>query len=154
MTYELCTASTLYCPGTYRTSDDGWDFGPPSNLGTTMVTGSGQYFQHVPRNIWFPRVASQNGSLVVVGQVLFEKDGTVSPQDGEVLFVNSSEDGSGEGTSVPAPVKILAGGCAELQCLPKLLICAASGEWWIWPSRDGKRSPQQWQQSLHLLFCK
>jgi hypothetical protein len=36
MTYELCTAGTPKCPVMYRTSDDGWNFGSPSDLATRV----------------------------------------------------------------------------------------------------------------------
>lgn len=104
MTYELC--GTANCDVMYRTSDDGWNFGSQSNMGTKIVTASGRYFEHAPRNIWFQPDDSKDGTLVVAGQVLYEKDGTVSPQDGEVLFANSSKDGAGKWTSIPAPVKV------------------------------------------------
>ena len=106
MTYELCTLGSLYCPDMYRVSDDGWNFGPPADLGSKIATTSGLYFQHAPRNIWFPRNGSQAGALVVVGQMLYQLDNTVSPQDGKVLFVNSSEDGSGAWATIPAPVSV------------------------------------------------
>jgi hypothetical protein len=75
-------------------------------LGTKIATSSGLFFQHAPRNIWFPQSDSQNGALVVVGQMLYQQDNAVSPQDGAVLFVNSSEDGSGSWATIPAPVSV------------------------------------------------
>ena len=113
MTYELC--GTAACAAMYRTSADGWDFGPPSKTGTRITTASGRYFEHAPRNIWLPSedsgdrpfpANSRQGKLLVVGQVLHEKDGAVSGQDGEILFENASEDGSGKWKSIPAPVKV------------------------------------------------
>lgn len=113
MTYELC--GTANCDVMYRTSGDGWDFGPPADMGKKVLTSSGRYFEHAPRNIWFPPDQSADasqpsargqGELIVVGQVLFEKNGQVSHQDGEILFENPSEDGSGPWRSIPAPVKV------------------------------------------------
>jgi hypothetical protein len=106
MTYELCTSGSTLCPDMYRTSSDGWNFGPPADLGTKVATSSGLYFQHAPRNIWFPPSASNNGGLVVVGQMLYQQNNSVSSQDGAVLFVNSSEDGSGAWATMPAPVSV------------------------------------------------
>lgn len=106
MTYELCQPEFSRCDVTYRTSDDGWDFGPPADLGTKIVTASGLYFQHAPRNIWFQPSGSEKGELVVVGQMLYQQDGAVSPQNGGVLFVNPSQDGSGPWTTIPAPVSV------------------------------------------------
>lgn len=113
MTYELC--GTAHCDVMYRTSRDGWDFGPATEAGRRIVTRSGRYFQHAPRNIWFATPQrneeagfgqSKTGALVVIGQVLHEANNSVSRQDGEILFKNSSEDGSGEWMSAPAPVKV------------------------------------------------
>lgn len=113
MTYELC--GTANCDVMYRTSRDGWDFGPVTAAGTKIVTRSGRYFEHAPRTIWFePQRRDEGtglgrrnaGELVVIGQVLHESNGSVSGQDGEIVFKNSSEDGSGEWTSAPAPVKV------------------------------------------------
>lgn len=79
------------------------------------MTKSGRYFEHAPRNIWFGPdqenagagfSEAKTGELVVVGQVLHEANGSVSKQDGEIVFKNSSQDGSGKWTSAPAPVKV------------------------------------------------
>jgi hypothetical protein len=108
MTYELC--GTANCDVMYRTSRDGWNFGPVTNSGKKIITKSGRYFEHAPRNIWFGlgrgSDAAGAGELVVIGQVLHEANGSISPQDGEIIFRNSSQDGAGEWTSAPAPVKV------------------------------------------------
>lgn len=113
MTYELC--GTRDCDVMYRTSRDGWNFGPKVEPGQKIVTKTGRYFQHAPRNIWFESQPGndergfglpQTGGLLVIGQVLHEANNSISQQDGEIVFRNSSEDGSGEWISAPAPVKV------------------------------------------------
>jgi hypothetical protein len=106
MTYELCQPEFSRCDVTYRTSDDGWNFGPPADIGTKIATAAGLYFQHAPRNIWYQSAGSGKGELVVVGQMLYQQDGAVSAQNGGVLFVNPSKDGSGPWTTIPAPVDV------------------------------------------------
>jgi hypothetical protein len=90
----------------YRTSTDGWNYGSAANTGTKVQTTSGQYFEHAPTNAWSPSVISSNGSLLLVGQVLYESNGSVSSQNGQVLFVNNSADGSGYWYTIAAPVQV------------------------------------------------
>jgi hypothetical protein len=113
MSYKLC--GTANCDVMYRTSRDGSNSGPLTNSGKKIITNSGRHFEHAPRNIWFglERVnadvgfgGANAGELVVVGQVLHEANGSVSAQNGEIISRNSSQDGSGECTSAPAPVKV------------------------------------------------
>jgi hypothetical protein len=105
MSYELCGPAA--CTVFYRTSTDGWNYGDPSNTGTKVQTTSGQYFEHAPTNIWSPSVISPgNGALLLVGQVLYESSGAVSSENGQVLFVNNSSDGSGPWYTITAPVQV------------------------------------------------
>jgi hypothetical protein len=104
MSYEVCGAQ-LGCAAYSRTSTDGWNFGAPSNLGSKIVSTTGQYFLHAPSNVWSPK-GGGNGTLLAVGQVLSEADGSVSPSNGQVLFVNTSVDGAGSWSVEPAPVPV------------------------------------------------
>ena len=104
MSYELCGPAA--CTVFYRTSTDGWNYGSASNTGTKIQTTSGQYFEHAPTNAWSPSVISSNGALLLVGQVLYESNGGVSSQNGQVLFVNNSADGSGYWYTIAAPVQV------------------------------------------------
>lgn len=99
MSYELC--GPALCKVYSRTSRDGWDFGAASDMGTEVRTKAGEYFEHAPANVWDPK-----GALVLVGQVLFKGDETVSPKNGQVLFANASADGTGSWSLVPAPVRV------------------------------------------------
>jgi hypothetical protein len=103
MSYEICGPQS--CVAYSRTSIDGWNFGTPTNLGTPIASTTGQYFEHAPSSVWSPK-GGANGSLIAVGQVLHEADGSVSPRNGQVLFVNASADGAGAWTVEPAPVPV------------------------------------------------
>jgi len=104
MSYELCGPAA--CTVFSRTSQDGWNFGTASDTGTKVQTTTGQFFEHAPSNTWGPSVLSGDGALLLVGQVLFEYDGAVSPKNGKLLFVDLSGTGSGPWYTIPAPVKV------------------------------------------------
>jgi hypothetical protein len=104
MSYELCGPAA--CTVFSRTSTDGWNFGTPSNMGTKIQTLSGQFFEHAPANVWSPSVISSNGALLLVGQVLLESNGSVSAQNGQVLFANLSSNASGAWYTIAAPVQV------------------------------------------------
>ena len=104
MSYELCGPSA--CKVFYRTSTDGWNFGTSSDLGTKVASTTGQYFEHAPLNVWTTSSALTNGMLLLVGQVLYESNGTISSHNGQLVFVNSAVDGSGPWSTVTAPVLV------------------------------------------------
>lgn len=104
MSYELCGPAA--CTVFYRTSTDGWNFGDSSSTGTKVATTSGQYFEHAPVNAWSPSVISSNGALLLVGQVMYESNGSVSASNGEVLFANTGVDGAGTWYTITAPVQV------------------------------------------------
>ena len=105
MTYEICGGGN--CTAFFRTSTDGWNWGTPSVLGTKVQTPSGQYFEHAPTNTWSPSVLSSNGAILVVGQVYLASNGSVDPQNGEVILENFSSDGnSGNWYPISAPVQV------------------------------------------------
>jgi len=104
MSYEIC-GSQQQCEAYSRTSTDGWNFGTPSNLGSEIVSSTGQYFEHAPDSVWASK-GGGNGALLAVGQVLYEADGSVSPGNGTVVFVNASIDGAGSWSVEPAPVPV------------------------------------------------
>lgn len=104
MSYELCGPAA--CTVFSRTSTDGWNFGDPSNVGSKVQTATGQYLEHAPLNRWGPSAQSGNGTILLVGQVMYEPNGSVSPSNGRVLFVNSNVDGAGSWTTINAPVQV------------------------------------------------
>src|SRR6185312_11272243 len=104
MIYEMC--GTHHCEVFSRMSKDGWNYGPPSNPGVRLENEAGQYFRHAPAVIWSPSPLSPNGMLIAVGQVLYNPNGTVAKQNGQVLFANVRLDGSGPWFSMQAPVEV------------------------------------------------
>lgn len=104
MSYELCGPAA--CTVFYRTSTDGWNFGDPTHTGTKIATASGQYLEHAPVNVWSPSVISSTGAIVLVGQVMYESNGSVSSYNGKVLFVNTNVDGAGNWYTINAPVQV------------------------------------------------
>jgi len=103
MTYELCGPAA--CTVFYKTSADGWDWGDTTNVGKKIQTGAGEWFEHAPVNACSLSASSTNGTILVVGQMLYDNNG-VSPGNGVTLFTNHSPDGSGPWTAVPAPVEV------------------------------------------------
>ena len=101
MSYEVCGPAT-HCQVYSRTSTDGWNFGDPTSFGTKAVTTTGQYLAHAPGSLYDP--ASRQ--ILLIGQVLYEADGTVSQGNGRLIFTNRSSDGSGPWKTIPAPVEI------------------------------------------------
>ncbi|MGH9344057.1 MAG: exo-alpha-sialidase [Terriglobia bacterium] len=104
MTYELC--SSTGCPVYSRTSADGWNWGDATNMGTRAVTAAGQWLEHAPYNTWAPSAASANGTILLVGQMMYDESGSVSAGNGITIFTNHSADGSGVWGTMPAPVPV------------------------------------------------
>ncbi|KZC17745.1 hypothetical protein RHOFW510R12_11050 [Rhodanobacter sp. FW510-R12] len=105
MSYELCGPAA--CTVFSRVSVDGWYFGDPTNMGTKVQTATGQYLEHAPLNHWTPSVLSvANGAILLVSQVMYESNGSVSPSNGKVLFVNTQADGVGHWFTIDAPVQV------------------------------------------------
>ncbi len=104
MSYELCGPAA--CTVFFRTSLDGWNWGDPTNMGTKVVTGAGQWFEHAPTNAWAPSATSPNGTILLVGQMMYDSNGQVSSGNGVTIFTNHSADGSGPWGTMPAPVEV------------------------------------------------
>jgi hypothetical protein len=104
MSFELCGPAA--CTVFYKTSPDGWNWDSPTNVGNKIQTASGQYFEHAPTNVWAPTSVSKNGVILLVGQVLYERNGTVSPGNGKFIFSNTSANGSGPWNTIAAPVQV------------------------------------------------
>jgi len=104
MTNEYC--GTGGCSAYFRTSTDGWNWGNATNMGTRAVTASGQWLEHAPYNTWSPSAASVNGTILLVGQMMYDPSGSVSASNGITIFTNHSADGSGTWSTMPAPVQV------------------------------------------------
>ena len=103
MSYEAC--GTAACMVYSRTSADGWHWGDPSRPGTKVVDARGRFFEHAPTNAVVALGGGRLG-LLLVGQVLMEANGSVSKENGQVVFLNGSSDGSGLWQSFSAPVAV------------------------------------------------
>lgn len=100
MTYEVC-GPTYHCVVYSRMSKDGWNWGKASNMGTKVVSATGQYLAHAPNNHLMP-----DGRIFLAGQLVFEADGTKSRDNGRILFVSNAKDPMKAWTTTPAPVPI------------------------------------------------
>jgi len=104
MSYEIC--GTLSCAAFTRTSEDGWQWGDPTNLGRRVVTADGAWLAHAPTNAWATSASSENGTILLVGQMMYEKDGSLSTGNGRMILTNHTADGSGTWETMPAPIAI------------------------------------------------
>jgi hypothetical protein len=105
MAYEVCSTDGSYgCAAFLRTSVDGANWGSAANLGTRISTADGRYFAHAPTISWLDN-GTANGRLLLVGQMLYNADGTVAPGNGSTILVNT-EKGTGGWFEVPAPVSV------------------------------------------------
>ena len=104
MTYEICAAAGQFtCVVHYRTSADGWNWGSVTDLGTRPETVDGKYFKHAPTIAWSS--FGPNGRILMVGQILYNKDGTVASGNGKTILV-SAENTDGFWYEVSAPVQV------------------------------------------------
>ncbi|WP_240929894.1 sialidase family protein [Streptomyces coryli] len=106
MSYEICAAAGQYiCVTHYRTSADGWDWGDPKHLGYRPETADGKYFRHAPNLAWGPEPGNPNGRLYLVGQVMYNADGTRAAGSGRTVWTNSNN-GEGAWKEISAPVAV------------------------------------------------
>ncbi|NEW73476.1 sialidase family protein [Streptomyces rhizosphaericus] len=106
MTYEICSDDPKFsCVVHYRTSSDGWDWGDPANLGTRPQTADGKYFKHAPTLAWAPEAGNPQGKLLLVGQVMYNADGSKAEGSGRTVWTNS-KGGEGAWKEIPAPVAV------------------------------------------------
>ncbi|MEV6130315.1 sialidase family protein [Streptomyces violaceusniger] len=106
MTYEICSKDPKFsCVVHVRTSSDGWDWGDPANLGTRPETADGKYFRHAPTLAWAPEDGNPQGKLLLVGQVMYNADGSKAEGSGRTVWTNS-KGGEGAWKEIPAPVTV------------------------------------------------
>ena len=99
MTFELCGPAA--CTVFYKTSADGWSYGSVSDVGAAIRTPSGQFFEHAPTNTVLP-----DGTILLVGQVLLNADGTTASGNGATLFKSISGVPTGAWSTIAAPVPV------------------------------------------------
>ncbi|MGW7753587.1 exo-alpha-sialidase [Streptomyces violaceusniger] len=106
MTYEICSKDPKFsCVVHVRTSSDGWDWGDPADLGTRPETADGKYFRHAPTLAWAPEDGNPQGKLLLVGQVMYNADGSKAEGSGRTVWTNS-KGGEGAWKEIPAPVTV------------------------------------------------
>ncbi|MFD7816082.1 RICIN domain-containing protein [Streptomyces sp. NPDC059785] len=107
MSYEICTPSGQYqCVVHYRTSADGWNWGDATSLGYRPETVDGKYFRAAPTIAWAPAPdGSPNGRILLIGQRLLNKDGSVASDSGHTILANT-ENGSGPWYEIESPVNV------------------------------------------------
>lgn len=99
MTYEICgMAKPLHCATYYKTSLDGWNYGPPETPGIQMKHGSGSFFAHTPVVTVMP-----DGALIWMGQSFKVPSGAVAPNSGQVMLKSPSGNPAGPWITIRAP---------------------------------------------------
>ncbi len=98
MTFELCGPAA--CTVFWKTSGNGWDWGDPGNVGSAIRLPDGRFFEHAPTNTVLP-----DGSILVIGQVLLNGDGSVAAGNGSTIFKHSGDPGQ-DWYAIGAPVSV------------------------------------------------
>ena len=103
MSYEVCGAQN--CDAYLRTSPDGANWGPPTDLGTRIESATGHHFTHAPTIAW-ANDGTPNGKLLAVGQELRNNAGSgLADLNGKVVMVNTNN-GTGPWIEIAAPVEV------------------------------------------------
>ncbi|MDT0341514.1 sialidase family protein [Streptomyces litchfieldiae] len=107
MSFEICNPGGQYqCVVHFRTSTDGWNWGDPAHLGYRPETVDGRYFRATPTIAWAPSPESGgNGRILLIGQMLLNRDGTPAADNGRTILVNT-ENGTGPWYDIEAPVAV------------------------------------------------
>ena len=100
MSYEIC-GPAYHCAVFSRMSEDGWKWGYNANMGTRIVSITGQTLAHAPNNHYMP-----NGHIYLAGQMVLDANGKVSKDNGKVLFVSNPQNPLKPWTTTPAPVPV------------------------------------------------
>lgn len=107
MVYEVCNYDPVHiCTIWMRTSQDGWDFGDPYDLGTEILSETGGQPLGTPTIAWAPG-PGPNGRLLLAYQMLANDNGGWAPGNGRTLMVNDDPSDLAHGwREIPAPVQI------------------------------------------------
>lgn len=107
MVYEVCNYDPVHTCTVYtRTSQDGWDFGDPHDLGTEIVSDAGTQPLGTPTLAWAPG-PGPNGRLLLAYQMLGNDNGGFAPGNGRTLMVNDRPSDLSSGwREFPSPVQI------------------------------------------------
>jgi hypothetical protein len=122
LVYEVCNLAEPMCSIYFRTSADGWDYGDPLDLGTSVRTVDGKWVRHTPNIDVGP-----DGRIVLVAEMVVNADGSKAADNGKSLLVNENN-GLGPWRTIPAPVQVPSPdnhGCMNFS--PSLLISPDGG---------------------------
>jgi hypothetical protein len=100
LVYEVCNLAEPMCSIYFRTSADGWDYGDPQDLGTSVRTADGKWVRHTPTI-----TVASTGTIVLVAEMLVNADGSKAQGNGSTLLVNENN-GTGPWREIPAPVSV------------------------------------------------
>lgn len=105
MSYEVCNNDLVHLCGVYfRRSADGWDYGDPRDLGTTVRTADGEFLRHTPFPAWAPG-PGRDGTILLISEMIVNADGSVAPENGAAIVANSDL-GDGPWFELPAPIAV------------------------------------------------
>lgn len=99
MTYEL--GGPAHFIVYYRLSDDGWNWGTPSNVGNEIRLPNGAFPAHAPRFTVMP-----DGAIALVGQLVETPNLKLGARNGRVLLENAAGDPATPWRTLPAPVPV------------------------------------------------
>lgn len=105
MTYELGGPAQFIVY--YRLSDDGWNWGNPTNVGTEIRLPNSTFPAHTPRFTVMP-----DGAILLTSQLIETPQLTLGAQNGRVLLVNRAGNPATPWQTIPAPVPV-PGACSE-----------------------------------------
>jgi hypothetical protein len=100
LVYEVCNLDEPMCSVYFRTSADGWNYGDPLDLGTSVRTADGKWVRHTPTI-----TVSRTGTIVLAAEMLVNADGSKAEGNGRTLLVNE-DNGAGPWREIPAPVEV------------------------------------------------
>lgn len=105
MTYEVCNNDLVHlCGGYFRRSTDGWDYGDPHDLGTSVRTADGKFVRHTPFPAWTPG-PGPDGTILLVSEMIVNADGSIAPENGQAVLANGNL-GNGPWYEIPAPIAV------------------------------------------------
>jgi hypothetical protein len=104
MVFEVCLSPGQYDCATYsRRSTDGTNWGDPTEHGQIIFSQHGRYFQHAPTVAWADN-GTPDGTLMVIGQLLTNVDGSRADGNGKTIFVQRNPRGPWLETRAPVEV--------------------------------------------------
>jgi hypothetical protein len=105
MTYEVCNNDLVHlCAAYFRRSADGWNYGDPHNLGTSVRTVDGKFVRHTPFPVWSPG-PGRAGTILLISEMIVNADGSIAPENGRAILANGNL-GKGPWYEIPAPIAV------------------------------------------------